>query len=62
MSKEKETPNRGFKGDGITRPCGAVGHDCDECYIKCDLNPMTIEEDDERYLMELEALEGIYER
>ena len=26
-------------GDEIERGCGAVGHDCSECYIHCELNP-----------------------
>jgi len=42
----------GFVGDGIVRSCGAVGHDCDECHIKCNLNPMTQEEDDWAFIME----------
>lgn len=54
-AEEKETESKftgGFVGDGIVRECGAVGHGCDDCYIKCDLNPRTQEEDDERFIME----------
>jgi hypothetical protein len=41
-------------GDKIRRDCGAVGHGCEECYIKCDDNPMTQEEDNWLFIMEWE--------
>ena len=33
-------------GDQIKRVCGAVGHGCEDCYIKCDFNPRDDEDAD----------------
>ncbi len=41
-------------GEDVILTCGAVGHGCEECYIKCDGNPMTQEEDDWAFMMEWE--------
>ena len=46
-------------GDRIKRECGAVGHGCEECYIKCDLNPQT--QDEEDWLAELEFMDYEYD-
>lgn len=45
-------------GDRILRDCGAVGHGCEECYIKCGANPMTQEEDDLDAMYEWELEHG----
>ncbi len=39
-----------LSGDKIKRECGAVGHGCEECYIKCRFNPMLEDEENEYHI------------
>lgn len=50
-----------LSGDKIRRECGAVGHGCEECDIKCDFNPRTQEEDDWAFIMELDEFNDPYD-